>query len=238
MIKTFYSYFSIYLPLICPQFFFSFHFITSTFLFPFPMSLSSFPLSLPSVLYSLLLNCSSPEPIAAFLLDSFRFRHSSSLPPHRLSYYSDQFKCSDLTQLSSLSSSVTSLILSAVYHQFNSKEALSTLFPQDFHPQLKALLIKLILPNLFAWSELVTTSVVSPAKLLDSEYRLELKASSSSVASMSIPSVVVSLAVQDAPKKSDTVGDIRTIEFEMSKQNLETMVNGLEKIREQLAGMQ
>lgn len=52
-----------------------------------------------------------------------------------------------------------------------------------------------------------------------------------------IPSILMSLQVEDAPVTTKSLPDTRQVQFELSREALETMIDGLGKIRDQLASM-
>jgi hypothetical protein len=47
----------------------------------------------------------------------------------------------------------------------------------------------------------------------------------------------MSLQVEDAPSSTNALPDTRQVQFELSREALETMIDGLGKIRDQLAAM-
>lgn len=57
------------------------------------------------------------------------------------------------------------------------------------------------------------------------------------VASMQRPSVIVALNVEDQPTNENEMPSTRTVEFELSREALETVIDGLGKIRDQLSKM-
>lgn len=54
---------------------------------------------------------------------------------------------------------------------------------------------------------------------------------------MSIPSVLVELQVEQTPTRLDLPPQVDTIPFELSPSALETMLDGLGRIRDQLGAM-
>ncbi len=57
------------------------------------------------------------------------------------------------------------------------------------------------------------------------------------ISSMHAPSVIMALTVEDSPSRSDELPDCQTIDFELSREALETVIDGLGKIRDQLSLM-
>ncbi|RYH30589.1 hypothetical protein EON65_04725 [archaeon] len=54
---------------------------------------------------------------------------------------------------------------------------------------------------------------------------------------MQIPSIIMSLNVESTPTFSGHMSKVETIDVEMSREALETMIDGLGKIRDQLHNM-
>ncbi len=54
---------------------------------------------------------------------------------------------------------------------------------------------------------------------------------------MQRPSVIVALNVEDQPTNINEMPNMRTVEFELSREALETVIDGLGKIRDQLSKM-
>lgn len=54
---------------------------------------------------------------------------------------------------------------------------------------------------------------------------------------MQIPTVIMSLQVESNPTLTTSMSKVETIDIEMNREALETMIEGLGKIRDQLSGM-
>jgi hypothetical protein len=54
---------------------------------------------------------------------------------------------------------------------------------------------------------------------------------------MAVPSVLVDLKVQDQPTSTGQMPSARHVEFELSKEALQTMLDGLGRIRDQLGSV-
>jgi hypothetical protein len=54
---------------------------------------------------------------------------------------------------------------------------------------------------------------------------------------MQKPNVIVALNIEDQPTSSGQLPSTRTVEFEMNREALETVIDGLGKIRDQLSKM-
>jgi len=107
----------------------------------------------------------------------------------------------------------------------------------DIDPKLRTLLGKTIQANLLAWSSVSAASRVSLPRLMDHSWAVNQQSASSSVASMNVPSVLVRLKVQGQPENTATIPEVSNLDMELSKESLDTMLEGFAKIRDQLAGL-
>lgn len=117
-------------------------------------------------------------------------------------------------------------------------ESLAELFGEkgtEVDPKLRSLVGKIIESRLTSWKEASSMNRVSTAKLLDHDWALHIQRSSSQVTAMSIPSVIVQLKVQDQPWMIGKVAMVNNVDFELSEESLNTMLDGLGKIKEQLS---
>jgi hypothetical protein len=66
------------------------------------------------------------------------------------------------------------------------------------------------------------------------EWRVDMKTASQAVSRMSVPTVVLGLTVEEQPDKATVMPKSNTINFELSREELQTMLAGMKKIAEQL----
>jgi len=111
------------------------------------------------------------------------------------------------------------------------------LFPTDFQKNLKQLVAAVITRNMPKWKESLASSQISLPRLMNLDWRIDVKTSSDTFARMSVPSVIVDLEIQEAPKQRDSMGGVNHVSFELTKETLETMLDGLGKIRDQLSSI-
>lgn len=78
---------------------------------------------------------------------------------------------------------------------------------------------------------------ISLPRLVETDWRVDVKTSSDRVARMSAPAVLVELTVQQPPERADIMPPTRHVAFEMNKETLDTMLDGLRRIRDQLASV-
>lgn len=129
------------------------------------------------------------------------------------------------------------------------------------------MLYKIISNKLESWKEAAALSRVSLPHLVDFDWAVHIQKASSEVhifcvsllvvvvllpllkqcmipssqsaqvSSMQRPNVLVALNVEDQPSSTLSMPATRTVEFEVSREALETVIDGLGKIRDQLSKM-
>lgn len=121
-----------------------------------------------------------------------------------------------------------------------SVEALAALFGEvggEIDPKLQSLVGKIIDSRLAAWKDAAAMSRVSLPRLVDHDWALHLQQSSSQVSAMNVPTVRVQLKIEDQPRSAGEMPQVSNVDFELSREALGTMLDGLGKIKEQLAIM-
>jgi len=88
------------------------------------------------------------------------------------------------------------------------------------------------------WRQTCLNNQVSPAKLLDFDWRVDTKAASDTMNRMSAASLLLSLRIQDTPTSVGIMPAARNVQLELGPQELNTMLDGLTKIKEQLSAIQ
>eukprot|EP01083_Nonionella_stella_P068492 181868_1 len=179
----------------------------------------------------LLLKATQKSTVVNFLQDVFEFRNSE-LHQSKISEYSNELGI-QTDELLSLFSSCCSLIRVALYSS-HSENPTTYLFPSDFHAQLRALLTRLVKSALPQWRQTAALQVVGPPRLADFDWRMDIKTSSRNVPRMSVPTVFVSMKLNDPITPTDKNTEVQ---FELSKESLKTMLDSLHKIRDQLNSM-
>lgn len=122
-----------------------------------------------------------------------------------------------------------------------SVEALAELFDAegaDIDPKLKQLVGKAIANSLDDWKEAAAFSRVSLPRLIDFDWTLHLTKASNEASTINAqPSMVMSLLVEEQQTSAWQLPECQTVDFELSREALETVVDGLGKIRDQLGQM-
>lgn len=100
--------------------------------------------------------------------------------------------------------------------------------------QLRTLLGKIIQMNLTAWSSASSALRVSLPRLMGHSWAVHQQSSSSAVSNMQVPTVLVRIKVQDQPSQIGKMPEVRNEDLELSREALETMLEGFGRIRDQL----
>ncbi|KAL1257837.1 hypothetical protein QQF64_011081 [Cirrhinus molitorella] len=123
-----------------------------------------------------------------------------------------------------------------VYQNLTSPEQIVSVFPESFHSNLKNLITKIILENSVTWRNEALSSQISLPKLVDLEWRVDMKTASDSLSRMAVPTCLLQMKLQDTPCISSGPSE-STVTMELSKETLDTMIDGLGRIRDQLSAV-
>ena len=113
-------------------------------------------------------------------------------------------------------------------------QALIGYFRPDTPDNLKAALGKTIGQNLVAWREEASHHQVSLPRLKEFDWRIDIKSGSDAVTRLQVPTCLLELKVSNSQISG---GSGRVHNLEMTRENLDTMLLGLNKIREQLSSL-
>uniref|UniRef100_H3CAG5 COMM domain containing 9 n=1 Tax=Tetraodon nigroviridis TaxID=99883 RepID=H3CAG5_TETNG len=121
-----------------------------------------------------------------------------------------------------------------IFHNLSTPEQILNLFPDSFHPSLKNLITKILLENCPTWrtEALNNQSAVSLPKLKELDWRVDMVTGSDSVSRLSVPTCLVQLKMDDP---SAGGGSVSAVTVELSRESLDTMLDGLGRIRDQLS---
>lgn len=111
------------------------------------------------------------------------------------------------------------------------------LLPRGASKDLKILLANAIAERVDAWRENCVNSQVSPPKLVDFDWRVDVASSSNVLSHMMVPAVLVELTIQEQATQSRQMASTKNVQFELSKEALGTLVKSLGKIRDQLSNI-
>ncbi|XP_041052712.1 COMM domain-containing protein 9 isoform X2 [Carcharodon carcharias] len=154
-----------------------------------------------------------------------------------------------------------------VFQGLTSAEEILPLFPDDFHQNLKNLLTKIILENISqvlskghedskrqlfssppmlpdllsfsraAWRSETLANQISLPHLIDMDWRVDIKTSSDNINRMAVPTCLLQMKIQDDINACRGGPIISTVSLELSKEKLDTMLDGLSRIRDQLSAV-
>ncbi|XP_023229848.1 COMM domain-containing protein 9-like [Centruroides sculpturatus] len=134
-----------------------------------------------------------------------------------------------------LLNSLSSLTKLAVFRNCSTPELVASLFPSEFHKNLKELLAKIIADRFQQWESEALDNMVSLPRLKDFGWRVDMKMASSDIARINALSCILHLAIEDNSScDSDTVSNVNV---ELNKETLDTMLHGLGRIRDQLSAV-
>jgi len=84
------------------------------------------------------------------------------------------------------------------------------------------------------WQEASAAQRISLPRFVDVDWRVDMKTASQQLSKMAVPTMFVDLQIEDQPSRVGMVPDVKHVNFELSKEALQTMLDGLGKIRDQL----
>ncbi|XP_023140439.3 COMM domain-containing protein 9 [Amphiprion ocellaris] len=138
------------------------------------------------------------------------------------------------TQAAQLVRSLHVLSHHVVFNNLSSPEQILAVFPESFHSSLKNLITKILLENSPTWRTEAVNDQVSLPQLKDLSWRVDLVTGSDSVSRMSVPTCLVQLKMED-PCPSAGGESVSTVTVELSRESLDTILDGLGRIRDQLS---
>ncbi|XP_019729501.1 COMM domain-containing protein 9 [Hippocampus comes] len=134
-------------------------------------------------------------------------------------------------QAAQLGRSLRTLSTHVVFHNLSSTEEVIQIFPESFHSSLKNLLTKILLDNSNAWKTDAVGSQISLPQLKAVDWRVDLVSSSDALSRMCVPTCLVHLKTEDVGGEDCVSGAT----VELSRESLDTMLDGLGRIRDQLS---
>eukprot|EP01050_Picozoa_sp_SAG11_P011253 SAG11_NODE_1179_length_5597_cov_3.257184_1_plen_141_part_00 len=114
---------------------------------------------------------------------------------------------------------------------------LQRMLPNGFDAGLASMIDSAFKSLMPVWREAVLSTPVSLPRLLDVDWRVDVKTSANTVSRMAAPSALVELQLAMPSTQSGVMGEVRSTTCEMSGETLQTMLDGLSKIREQLSSV-
>jgi COMM domain containing 9 len=96
---------------------------------------------------------------------------------------------------------------------------------------------QILVAQLPDWREASVLQRPSLPRYVDVDWRVDVKTASDRVSRIAVPCCLVDIKVQDQPTSTSQVPATRQVEFELSKEALQTMLDGLGRIRDQLGAV-
>uniref|UniRef100_A0A7N6B427 COMM domain-containing protein n=1 Tax=Anabas testudineus TaxID=64144 RepID=A0A7N6B427_ANATE len=137
-------------------------------------------------------------------------------------------------QAAQLVQSLHALSHHVLFHNLSSPDEILALFPETFHSSLKNLITKILLENSPVWRTEALSDQISLPQLKELDWRVDMMTGSDSVSRMSVPTCLVQLKMED-PCPSAAGESVSTVTVELSRESLDTILDGLGRIRDQLS---
>ncbi|KAM6969785.1 COMM domain-containing protein 9 [Aplochiton taeniatus] len=179
----------------------------------------------------LLLKAPSKDAVRQLCTDSFPLGAPAS---RRLAESTAETLAVSETEAKQLLGALHAVSRHVLFHNLTSPEQVLVLFPDSFHPSLKNLITKILLEQSPTWRNEALASQISLPRLKNMEWRVDVKTSSDSVSRMAVPTCLVNMQIED-PACSPGGESSSSVTLELSKETLDTMLDGLGRIRDQLA---
>eukprot|EP00033_Pygsuia_biforma_P001937 GCRY01002159.1.p1 GENE.GCRY01002159.1~~GCRY01002159.1.p1 ORF type:complete len:190 (+),score=45.95 GCRY01002159.1:150-719(+) len=179
-----------------------------------------------------LLKASSKKVVQETLIIAFMYRNAT-VPEKQRNFIAESLEISS-DEVEELFTAATRLIKTSLFKGL-SVEGIPDLFPSSFNEDLAALLARVIETHHDEWRAELIEQRVSLPRLLEMDWRVDIKSASSDVSSMSIPTALISLKVEDPDLTS--VAQEKSVVFELPRETLDTMLDGMTKIKDQLSSI-
>ncbi|XP_028395768.1 COMM domain-containing protein 9-like [Dendronephthya gigantea] len=184
---------------------------------------------------NVLLKAKSKDVVGKLINDAYKYRNEEA-PAVVYGSITENLGC-EKTEAVQLFCSLQQLVKHCLYEGLIDRPSITTSFPGDFHKNLKDLLAKIIAENMPEWRSLSMANQVSLPKLVDFDWRVDVKTSSDAIQRMSMPTCLIQLKIQENPCDENRLPELKSLNVELSKKTLDTMLDGLGKIRDQLSSV-
>ncbi|XP_023697931.1 COMM domain-containing protein 9 isoform X1 [Paramormyrops kingsleyae] len=183
--------------------------------------------------FQLLLKAPSKDAVRQLCRDSF----STGAPEsRRLADEAAETLSVSVGEAQQLLRALHALTRHVLFHSLTTPEQILALFPDAFHPNLKNLMTKILLEHSPAWRNEALANQISLPRLLEMDWGVDMKTCSDSAGRMAVPSCLLHMKVQDAQAPGDgSVSPLSSVTVELSRETLDTMLDGLSRIRDQLS---
>ncbi|XP_071493767.1 COMM domain-containing protein 9-like [Diadema antillarum] len=182
---------------------------------------------------NLLLKATGREFVQRACDHAFLYLNAGNIPLEVLGKMADSLAVGT-NDAEKLLSSLRSLVKHALFVGCSDAASVHALFPADFHKNLKELLSRILGDKLDKWRKSSIENTVSLPKLAEFDWRVDIRTSSDTLARMSVPTCILQLKIEEPASQSRLMPGLSTLNVELSKETLDTMLDGLGKIRDQL----
>eukprot|EP00457_Paulinella_chromatophora_P017853 gb/GEZN01019008.1/.p1 GENE.gb/GEZN01019008.1/~~gb/GEZN01019008.1/.p1 ORF type:complete len:193 (+),score=30.99 gb/GEZN01019008.1/:28-606(+) len=182
---------------------------------------------------SVLAKADNKAQVDQIIHNTFQYRYDG-IPQQKLDSWQQMLSISK-EETANMYHALSHLVSKCLFDDL-SADKIVALLPDSLGPLCK-LLAKLIASHIPQWKDDVMGSLVSPPKLLDFDWRVDVKSSSNFLSKMQVPTVLVEMQLQAQPSRLQELPADQAVQFELSKESLATMLDGLAKIRDQLAAI-
>eukprot|EP00041_Stephanoeca_diplocostata_P023941 m.597691 g.597691 ORF g.597691 m.597691 type:complete len:193 (-) comp22417_c0_seq4:3284-3862(-) len=129
---------------------------------------------------------------------------------------------------------ISDIIKTTLFENVSTKEGIVKLLPAGLEERLQALVVSVVSKNLKQWRLQSASNELSLPALKEFDWRIDIKSASDKVARMSVPTALVQMKVEDVATRKDEMAQMRSIDFEVNRDTLTTMLDGMGKILGQL----
>ena len=184
---------------------------------------------------SLTLIASATSKNAVTELFDFAVRHRHNLIQAPLNKIEENFNIKS-SEASNLLNDTCTLIRNTMSSgQDVTLDLIKELCDSTIDPKIIKLVAKIIVRQAPTWKAIMAQQRIAWPRLLDMEWRVDMKSASQAVSRMSVPTVVLGLTVEEQPDNANAMPKAKTVNFELSREELSTMLTGMKQIAEQLS---
>ncbi|XP_065185469.1 COMM domain-containing protein 9-like [Sycon ciliatum] len=186
---------------------------------------------------NLLMKAKSKEFVSRLFHEAFRYRNSGGVFPKAVIQAVAEELQVESVHVVELLKAAAALVHYVIFEDVTNGKEIMGLLPGDLNDKLKQLAAKIIVENLESWKASASGQQISLPQLLDFDWRIDVKTSASNFSRLAMPTCLLQLQVQDLPSHVDQVPSVRHVNVEFSRETLDTMLDGLGKIRDQLSSV-
>ncbi|XP_053742258.1 COMM domain-containing protein 9 [Synchiropus splendidus] len=137
-------------------------------------------------------------------------------------------------QAAELTRSLQVLTRHVVFYELNTADQISSLFPDGFHSNLKNLLTRILLDSSPTWKSDALSDQISLPQLQQVDWSVSMVAGSDSIGRICAPTCLVKFQTNNSLASEEPV---TTMVVELSRESLDTILDGLGRIRDQLSAV-